>query len=963
MCINLIVQISSSVAEIYYVAIYGISSLLVPFKSLENWFVRCPNSYIRSFRVARAAQGAHRWVFVLWLFLLLPKILFFSVCSLVSLLAIQCLFISHFLCVQSCVTCCYPVLLYHFIEVVRSPVVLLLILPSVWCLANMATARTLDDIKQEALDIGYEANTVEYRNYLSQAWTEERARQEKERDRQHQLAVLQAQASLPAGSVGGTGPTEAQRLLPPHPAFDPEREPLDRFLTSYERYCSLIGLSGENTAVGLTNLLPSNLRLALDNLDHQERKDFQAVRAALLRAGAYTQEACRRRYRDAEPTDTDTTRSYLARKAQYLQDWLDSAKVPTDGLREFLIIDDFLHRMPPEFAAYVREEDSYEIEEVAKRSDRYLDLYQAGRSLRSIQQKHRNHHNSRHQNQSLDYRQQESPRSPTRRKPSNHPPVNQAQHQSTQKQNPPSEAKGDQPYCTYHRIQGHTNAECRSKRFHPPSTGVNSITYESGSSNLPEAKGVSLNALRLGTPVPVPFPLSTACASNYAQCLRAMQSKPSHSMEAHSNQASQCHRTPSVPQMSHRAPLMKKFQDPAPVDQNLASSAATKYCCCSKNLDESKAQVSLSALHSELPPAGSTPAASAGTSNLQASASPSDSPPSVAIPTATENYPADLDSASSLLPSCNGEVNGHTVPILLDSGAEGLFVDSSLVHQDQFLGQSIPVRFPEGPPVTRPLCNIQLQCPYYTGPITAIALDKPSYPVYLGPMPGSMPIPRTIPPAQPSQSRSAPSGNSVVQCASLMRPTLAPSPSSFREDAEKGQTLSAIQIGGSVLLDSSKEHCPRPDRGAVSPKGTEGPKIALDQQTIDPQGTLVVRTRACKKGIRAELLQRSGADSSHLAPVAQAGRRLRAKERKFPQHERQALSIYWAVRQFQARLRGHPFTIAADAQALQSLQSADHPSTRIQKWGKYIKDFHPHPGCSPEVQNHHSGQASCTFQI
>ena len=113
--------------------------------------------------------------------------------------------------------------------------------------------------------------------------------------------------------------------------------------------------------------------------------------------------------------------------------------------------------------------------------------------------------------------------------------------------------------------------------------------------------------------------------------------------------------------------------------------------------------------------------------------------------------PLDLMHSSSKTPSLqravlhktSGLVNGTEVNILLDSGAECVFVDGNLVDKNAYLGNYMEVEFPEGPPVLRPLVNVNIDCPYFKGEVTAIALQNPRHAVFLGEIPGTLPFPRT----------------------------------------------------------------------------------------------------------------------------------------------------------------------------------------------------------------------------
>ena len=89
-------------------------------------------------------------------------------------------------------------------------------------------------------------------------------------------------------------------------------------------------------------------------------------------------------------------------------------------------------------------------------------------------------------------------------------------------------------------------------------------------------------------------------------------------------------------------------------------------------------------------------------------------------------------SVGNSAPRCMGRVNGTETKVILDTGAEGIFVSRALVAPGDFTGQNALVRFPEGPPQPRPWCTVMLDCPVYRGKAPAIALDNPSAEILIG---------------------------------------------------------------------------------------------------------------------------------------------------------------------------------------------------------------------------------------
>ena len=425
-------------------------------------------------------------------------------------------------------------------------------------------------------------------------------------------------------------------------------------MQSYGDYCALARISAEDQAIGLTTLLSSNLRAALDNLSANERRDFPTVRATLLRAGAYTQEACQNCFFEADPSPEETTLAYLHRKQQLFNDWLQAAGVGDHMIKDFIVVDDFLHHMPPSFGAYVREGDSYAIRTVSNRGDRYLDLHHSGRRLASVQQKHlqregmkctrchhpaKINHQHRHQQQNNHHRKDQGPhQNQGSTKNSYHgAPNGNGTSKSTHQAKPPL-AGLPRRYCSYHRSHSHSTEECQTKQHEkqPPWKQKGLSAMETSLLAAPPADFLPPQE------APEPDTVTTSSSSN-------MGTAPQHYSQ-------------------HEEPWAHPY--------------------------------------------GST----ARLSTLSI-------------------------GNSSLLQTCEGELNGHQVTILLDSGAEGIFVDRALVHDSQFTGETVQVKWPEGAPVHRPLCRVYINCPYYTGTYLAVALNQPAQSVYLGHVPGSLPFP------------------------------------------------------------------------------------------------------------------------------------------------------------------------------------------------------------------------------
>ncbi len=114
-------------------------------------------------------------------------------------------------------------------------------------------------------------------------------------------------------------------------------------------------------------------------------------------------------------------------------------------------------------------------------------------------------------------------------------------------------------------------------------------------------------------------------------------------------------------------------------------------------------------------------------------------------------------------------------------------------------------------------------------------------------------------------------------------------------------------------------------------------KTALSESTtlgyFDPEKQTVIYTDGSPVGLGAVLTQTSR-DNAAPVPLYYASYPLTATEARYPQIDREALSIYWAIKRFHLYVYGKDFKIVTDHQPLVSLfnNPSSKPSARIERW-------------------------------
>ena len=88
--------------------------------------------------------------------------------------------------------------------------------------------------------------------------------------------------------------------------------------------------------------------------------------------------------------------------------------------------------------------------------------------------------------------------------------------------------------------------------------------------------------------------------------------------------------------------------------------------------------------------------------------------------------------ANDCLSTCQGEVNGEKVNVLLDTGCSTVGVHKRLVKENQLTGRNRSCVGFGGEILSYPIANVYLDTPYFKGDVDVCVLENPSYDVILG---------------------------------------------------------------------------------------------------------------------------------------------------------------------------------------------------------------------------------------
>ena len=199
----------------------------------------------------------------------------------------------------------------------------------------------------------------------------------------HEVELERARSS----QVTGGGSINSKAKTPRLPTFVDGKDELDTYLERFERYAGDQGWKKEEWASSLSALLTGKALGVYVRLSRDEAKVYDKVKDALLTRYQLTEEGFRMKFRESPPEVGESPGQFLTRIGNYLESWMKLAKAEAtfEGLRQLVIMEQFLNMCPKELAVYLKERPMESMDEVAKTSEKFLQAH--GKTLASGQGK------------------------------------------------------------------------------------------------------------------------------------------------------------------------------------------------------------------------------------------------------------------------------------------------------------------------------------------------------------------------------------------------------------------------------------------------------------------------------------------------------------------------------------------------------------------------------------------------
>ena len=199
--------------------------------------------------------------------------------------------------------------------------------------------------------------------------------EEQDKIRAHEARMKDLELRTPAAPAPVTPtPKKGYKMT----SFNEEKDSMDSYLLRFERFAEAQKWKPEEYAIYLAAQLQGNSLEVYTRLAPGDSNNYNVLKAALLKHYSLTEEGFRKKFYTSHMEKTETATQYMARLANYFDRWIDLAVVDKtyDKLRQFMIVEKFLHMIPKDVSIFIREHEEHGMNEVTKLADRYIDAHQ-----------------------------------------------------------------------------------------------------------------------------------------------------------------------------------------------------------------------------------------------------------------------------------------------------------------------------------------------------------------------------------------------------------------------------------------------------------------------------------------------------------------------------------------------------------------------------------------------------------
>ena len=215
----------------------------------------------------------------------------------------------------------------------------------------------------------------------------EKEEREREKERQFQLERERNQAEIELRKLQITENqiTNQESVIrvpdysksPKLPTFSDGKDKIDSYLERFERFATISNWEANSWATKLSALLTGTALDVYTRLPRDDANDYEELKKALLRRYNLTEEGYRLKFRDCKPEEGETPSQFVDRLLSYIEKWIELSgnEKEYESLRDLIVKEQFVNACPKDLAAYLREQETQNLLDIAKTAERYLSAH------------------------------------------------------------------------------------------------------------------------------------------------------------------------------------------------------------------------------------------------------------------------------------------------------------------------------------------------------------------------------------------------------------------------------------------------------------------------------------------------------------------------------------------------------------------------------------------------------------
>ena len=225
--------------------------------------------------------------------------------------------------------------------------------------------------------LGYQGTQL--KEFVKEEQENARAARAEERERlkeEKELAEIKLSIEKAKSENGNRNQSTGNNVRAPKlPVFQCGKDNLDVYLNRFERYANAQQWSKDVWAVHLSALLTGKALDTYSRLDDDDARDYEKVKAAILKRYSLTSDGFRKKFRTAKPEPGETAEQFVTRIRRYLDRWIELAgREPIfDDLVELLLVEQFYTICAKEMETFIRERKPEDMGEFVEIADRFIE--------------------------------------------------------------------------------------------------------------------------------------------------------------------------------------------------------------------------------------------------------------------------------------------------------------------------------------------------------------------------------------------------------------------------------------------------------------------------------------------------------------------------------------------------------------------------------------------------------------